>query len=57
LFARLAAWPRVSGAKPLRGGLVGQYRVRTGDYRAQFRVLEGVVIVVKVGHRDRFYDR
>lgn len=56
LFARLTAWPRVSGAKPLTGPLAGQYRMRTGDYRVQFRVLEGVVVIVKIGHRDRFYD-
>src|SRR5436305_279135 len=29
--------PRVSGAKPLRGRLAGKYRLRTGDYRLQFR--------------------
>jgi mRNA-degrading endonuclease RelE of RelBE toxin-antitoxin system len=56
LFARLAAWPEVSGVKPLRGAQAGHYRVRTGAYRAQLPVLEDVVIVVKVGHRDRFYE-
>lgn len=57
---RLASWPVVSGAKPLRGVLAGQYRVRTGDYRVQFAVsgkgAAAVVSVVKVGHRDGFYD-
>ncbi|HVA47378.1 MAG TPA: hypothetical protein VNH11_13495 [Pirellulales bacterium] len=38
LLARLADWPDVSGAKPLRGNLAGHYRLRTGDYRLQFRV-------------------
>ena len=56
LLVRLSAWPLVSGAKPLRGVLAGQYRLRTGDYRVQFRVIEDVVLVVKIGHRDRFYD-
>jgi mRNA-degrading endonuclease RelE of RelBE toxin-antitoxin system len=46
----------VSGAKPLRGGLAGHYRLRTGDYRMQFRVAAAEVIVERVGHRDRFYD-
>jgi mRNA-degrading endonuclease RelE of RelBE toxin-antitoxin system len=61
VFARLESWPNVSGAKPLRGTLAGHYRVRTGDYRVQFRVQRGVapeadvVTVEKVGHRDRFY--
>ena len=62
VFERLAKWPQVSGAKPLRGELAGQYRVRTGDYRVQFTVkAEGepviyIVTVVKVGHRDGFYE-
>jgi len=57
LFARLTAWPEVSGAKALSGPLAGHYRLRTGDYRIQFRVLESVVVIVKIGHRDRFYDQ
>ena len=56
IFARLAIWPDVSGAKPLRGALSGQYRIRTGDYRVQFRVEHERIVVVKVGHRDGFYD-
>jgi mRNA-degrading endonuclease RelE of RelBE toxin-antitoxin system len=56
VIARLAGWPRVSGAKPLRGELAGQYRVRTGDYRVQFRPVGDTVIVGKIGHRDGFYD-
>ncbi len=60
VFERLARWPVVSGAKPLRGELAGQYRVRTGDYRVQFVVNDRhepvVVLVVRVGHRDGFYE-
>lgn len=60
VFKRLVSWPEVSGAKPLRGELAGQFRVRTGDYRVQFRVNEKgvpvVVTVVKIGHRDGFYE-
>lgn len=56
LLERLANWPAVSGAKPLRGNLAGWYRLRTGDYRVQFRVSERVVIVEKIGHRDGFYE-
>jgi mRNA-degrading endonuclease RelE of RelBE toxin-antitoxin system len=55
VFARLCDWPAVSGAKPLRRNLAGHYRVRTGDYRVQFRVAGEVVTVEKVGHRDGFY--
>jgi len=38
LVERLRHWPDVSGAKPLTGNLAGKYRLRTGDYRLQFRV-------------------
>ena len=38
LVERLRRWPDVSGAKPLKGDLAGKYRLRTGDYRLQFRV-------------------
>ena len=57
VFERLARWPAVSGAKPLRGRPAGRYRMRTGDYRLQFRFEAGQVIVEHAGHRDRFYER
>src|SRR5437868_12515597 len=38
LVVRLEQWPHVSGVKGLRGNLAGHYRLRTGDYRLQFRV-------------------
>jgi mRNA-degrading endonuclease RelE of RelBE toxin-antitoxin system len=56
LLERLEHWPTVSGAKPLTGPLAGHFRLRTGDYRVQFRVLGPTVIVEKIGHRDRFYE-
>ena len=56
LLERLTNWPAVSGAKPLTGPLAGRYRLRTGDYRVQFHVDGKVVIVEKIGHRDRFYE-
>ena len=56
LLKRLENWPAVSGAKPLTGDLAGRYRLRTGDYRLQFRVEGQTVIVEKIGHRDRFYE-
>jgi mRNA-degrading endonuclease RelE of RelBE toxin-antitoxin system len=48
--------PAISGAKPLRGDLAGHYRMRTGDYRLQFRVAKDEIVIEKVGHRDRFYE-
>jgi mRNA-degrading endonuclease RelE of RelBE toxin-antitoxin system len=56
LLERLEKWPNVSGAKPLRGNLVGRYRMRSGDYRMQFQVVNNVVIVEQIGHRDGFYE-
>ena len=56
LIVRLADWPKVSGARPLRGNLAGHYRLRTGDYRVQFRVEAGQVVIERLGHRDGFYD-
>jgi mRNA-degrading endonuclease RelE of RelBE toxin-antitoxin system len=42
------------------GNLAGQHRIRTGDYRVQFKVegkgTSAVVTVNKVGHRDGFYE-
>ena len=57
ILERLTRWPEVSGAKPLSGILVGCYRIRTGDYRVQFRVKGEKVVVEKIGHRDEFYDK
>jgi mRNA-degrading endonuclease RelE of RelBE toxin-antitoxin system len=42
--------------KPLRGGLAGYYRLRTGDYRLQFHVEGETVFVEKIGHRHGFYE-
>ena len=56
LLDRLQKWPEVSGVKPLSGNLAGHYRLRTGDFRVQFRVEGETIIVEKIGHRDRFYE-
>jgi len=58
VLERLRDWPSVSGAKSLTGALAGHYRIRTGDYRIQFRVekAQTLIVVVKVGHRDGFYE-
>lgn len=56
IIRRLQDWPKVSGAKPLRGELTGHWRIRTGDWRVQFRVVGDEVIIERVGHRDGFYD-
>ena len=55
IVERLENWPAVSGAKPLRHGLAGHYRIRTGDYRVQFRVEGKRIVVEQIGHRDGFH--
>lgn len=57
ILERLAHWPDVSGARALSGKLAGRWRMRTGDYRIQFHVEGQRIIVERIGHRDRFYDR
>jgi mRNA interferase RelE/StbE len=58
IIERLKAWPKVSGAKALKGQLAGKWRMRTGDYRVQFSVSEAAktITVEKIGHRAKFYD-
>ena len=56
MLERLEKWPDVSGAKPLRGNLAGRYRLRTGDFRMQFQVVNNIVIIEQIGHRDGFYE-
>jgi mRNA-degrading endonuclease RelE of RelBE toxin-antitoxin system len=56
LLERLEKWPQISGAKALSGPLAGHWRLRTGDYRLQFRVEQQTVIVEKIGHRAKFYE-
>ncbi len=58
VFKRLESWPNVSGAKPLRGKLAGNYRIRTGDYRVIFhyRKSSDIVTVWKIGFRGDIYD-
>ena len=56
VFERLADWPRVSGAKPLRGSLTGHYRARTGDYHVVFRPEGDRVMVVRISLRRDVYE-
>ena len=58
IFERLADWPSISGAKPLRGSLQGNYRIRTGDYRVIFFHAKSndTITVTKIGYRGDIYD-
>lgn len=52
----LADNPRPHGAKKLVGGK-GEWRVRTGNYRAIYEIDDGVlmVLVLAAGHRREIY--
>jgi len=54
----LADQPRPSGATRLVGG-VGEWRVRTGDYRVVYEIHDDVlvILVLAIGHRREIYER
>lgn len=55
----LADHPRPSGAILLKGGGLGLWRVRVGDWRIVYQVQDEVliVLVVDVAHRREVYRR
>lgn len=58
IFERLAKWPEVSGAKPMRKEFKRSFRIRTGAYRVIFRVSpDGQTVTVwRIGYRGDVYD-
>ncbi len=56
-IALLATDPRPPSSKPLRGR--DALRVRVGDYRIVYTVVDDVllIVVVTLGHRRDVYDR
>ena len=57
VLARLADFPNVTGAVPLRGNRVGQFKVVVaGDWRLIFDPRGGVVMVVEIKHRSVVYE-
>jgi len=56
IFARLEAWPLVSGAKPLRYDWKGHFRIRAGDWRVIFRLVAPDVLIVRIQHRRDVYE-
>jgi mRNA interferase RelE/StbE len=55
----LSVDPRPPGAKMLRGGEHGLWRVRVGDYRIVYAIEDDrlLVLVLRVAHRREVYDR
>ena len=56
VITRLEAWPKVSGAKPLKYAWKGHYRIRLGDWRVIFKLVKPDLIVVRVAHRSTVYE-
>lgn len=54
----LAKDPRPQNCKQLKG-MDGVYRIRSGDYRIIYQVIDKqlIVLVVRVGHRKDIYKR
>ncbi len=55
LIARLEAWPKISGAKPLRKEFAGSFRLRTGDWRLVFHPQGDSVIIDAIDNRKDVY--
>lgn len=55
----LADNPHPPGAKPLKGGGHGLWRVRVGDWRIVYQIQDEVlvVLVIDVAHRREIYRR
>jgi mRNA interferase RelE/StbE len=58
IVVRLELWPSVSGAKAMRGGLKGHFRIRTGDWRVLFTVstTDDTLTIVRIEHRSTVYE-
>ncbi len=43
---------------PLVGNFAGLWKLRIGDYRAVYRIIDEklVIVVIKIGHRKNVYD-
>jgi mRNA-degrading endonuclease RelE of RelBE toxin-antitoxin system len=55
ILERLANWPEVSGAKPLRGSWKGHFRIRTGDWRIVIKPVGQVLWIVRIDNRRDVY--
>lgn len=53
---RLATQPEVFG-KPLQRTLKGYWKLRVGEYRVVFKILENDILVLGIIHRRDVYQR
>ena len=57
IFDRLSRWPDVSGVERIKYHPAGYYRIRTGDWRVVFRPEGPNIVVDRVLHRSKAYER
>lgn len=55
MFVALANYPKVTGIKPLKGGMKGLFRARVGNYRVVFTLTTGTITVVQITDRKETY--
>ena len=55
LLRKMAEWPNVSGAKPLRKEWKGHFRFRTGDWRIIVRPAGDILWIVRIDNRRDVY--
>jgi mRNA interferase RelE/StbE len=53
-ISKLTHHPQDVG-KPLTGELKGKFRLRVGDYRVIYEILNDQVIILQMGHRREVY--
>jgi len=55
----LSVEPRPPRAKMLRGGEHGRWRVRVGNYRIVYTIVDErlLILVLRIAHRREVYDR
>ncbi len=42
--------------EPLRRTLKGYWKLRVGDYRVIYKVIETTVLILRIGHRREVYE-
>ena len=54
---KLAEDPRPAGIEPLQGKFKGLHRIRSGDYRIVYQIIDDrlIVLIVRVAHRGEVY--
>ena len=53
---KLVLAPHEFGA-PLRRTLKGYWKLRAGDWRIIYKIVENTVVILRIGHRREIYER